>query len=145
MTSPHTPEDAEHLFDNEDGDDVIETTDIIETTDEEGVVHVFEKVSEIEVDAQDYALLIYRGQGEGAAENAASKVASEGDDDEDEVVVMRISYEDGLEVYEAIEDEEEFERVVAAIEDMDDEDDDSPIAIDLGELGKRLGGVESDN
>jgi hypothetical protein len=147
-TPPHNSEEDEtNLLEDEDGD-LIASTDIIETTDEEGVVHVFEKVSEVEVDGQEYALLIYRGQGEGAADvaNAAAKTASESeDDDEDEVVVMRISYEDGLEVYEAIEDEEEFERVVNAIEDMDDEDDDSPIAIDLGELGKRLGGVESDN
>jgi hypothetical protein len=137
--------DAGAMFEGEDGE-ILETTDIVETTDEEGVVHVFEKVSELEVDGQEYALLIYRGQGEEGSANASSKADSDSEDeDEDEVVVMKISYEDGAEVYEAIEDEEEFERVVAAIEEMDDEDDDSPIAIDLGDLGKRLGGIESDN
>jgi Protein of unknown function (DUF1292) len=137
--------DAGAMFEGEDGE-ILETTDIVETTDEDGVVHVFEKVSEIEVDGQEYALLIYRGQGEEGANNASAKAGPEADDeDEDEVVVMKISYEDGAEVYEAIEDEDEFERVVAAIEELDDEDDDSAVAIDLGELGKRLGGIESDN
>jgi uncharacterized protein YrzB (UPF0473 family) len=123
------------MFGDEDME-ILETTDIIETTDEDGQVHVFEKVSEVEVQGQEYALLIYRGQGESEETSPNGKAASESDPDEEEVVVMRISYEDGLEVYEAIEDEDEFERVVAAIEEMDDEDDDSPIAIDLGDFGK---------
>ncbi|MCE3234893.1 MAG: hypothetical protein K0Q50_1073 [Vampirovibrio sp.] len=102
-------------------------TDIIETTDEEGQVHIFEKVSELEVEGQEYALLIYKGSGE-QEESEASKES----DEEEEVVVMKISYEDGQEVYEAIEDEEEFERVVAFIENMDD--DDSEVSIDLGDF-----------
>ena len=102
-------------------------TDIIETTDEEGQVHIFEKVSELEVDGQEYALLIYKGSGE----QEGSEESKESDEDE-EVVVMKISYEDGQEVYEAIEDEEEFERVVAFIENMDD--DDSEVSIDLGDF-----------
>lgn len=103
---------------------------IIETTDEEGQVHVFEKLREIEVDGKEYALLIYRGEGEGETPDATE--ASESDEeDEGEVVVMRISYEeDNQEVYEAIEDEAEFEKVVAFIEGMDEED----FAIDLGEF-----------
>lgn len=104
-------------------------TDIIETTDEDGQVHVFEKVSELEVDGQEYALLIYKG-------NQPEEVEGEEDKEEDdsaegyeeEVVVMRISYEDGQEVYEAIEDEAEFEKVVAFIDNMEDEEG---IAIDL--------------
>lgn len=110
---------------NEPGENgMFEEVDIIETTDEDGKVHVFEKISELELDGQEYALLIYKGNGEDEAPEAA-----EGEDEE--VVVMRISYEDGMEVYEAIEDEAEFERVIAAIEELDDEDDDSPITIDL--------------
>lgn len=110
---------------NEPGENgMFEEVDIIETTDEDGKVHVFEKISELELDGQEYALLIYKGNGEGEAPEVA-----EGEDEE--VVVMRISHEDGLEVYEAIEDEAEFERVIAAIEELDDEDDDSPVTIDL--------------
>jgi hypothetical protein len=108
-------------------------TDIIETTDEEGQIHIFEKVSELEVDGQEYALLIYKGNSEG--ENEAAK--EEGY--EEEVVVMKISYEDGQEVFEAIEDEAEFERVVAYIDAM--EEDDSDVSIDLSEF---MGSMEED-
>lgn len=105
-------------------------TDIIETTDEDGQVHVFEKISELEVDGQDYALLIYKGNE--AEEGAEEKAESEEEGYEEEVVVMRITFEDGQEVYEAIEDEEEFEKVVAFIDNMDD--DESGIAINLGDF-----------
>jgi hypothetical protein len=113
---------------------VYNETDIIETTDEDGQVHIFEKVSELEVDGQEYALLIYKGN-----ESEEETDKEDGDDDaedgegyEEEVVVMRITYEDGQEVYEAIEDEAEFERVVAFIDDMDD--DETGVVIDLGDL-----------
>lgn len=111
-------------------------TDIIETTDEEGQVHIFEKVSELEVDGQEYALLIYKGSGD----KEESEEGTEGDDEEaeeEEVVVMKISYEDGQEVYEAIEDEEEFERVVAFIDSMED-DEDSEVSIDVGDFLSQL-------
>ncbi|WP_373533319.1 DUF1292 domain-containing protein [Vampirovibrio sp.] len=111
-------------------------TDIIETTDEDGQVHVFEKVSELEVDGQEYALLIYKGNQPDEADEAeegAEKDAVEGEEsEEEEVVVMRITYEDGQEVYEAIEDEEEFEKVVAFIDNMDDEE--AGVMIDLSEF-----------
>ena len=104
-------------------------TDIIETTDEEGTVHVFEKIQELEIDGQDYALLIYKGN-----EYEADSEESEGAEDEEgydeEVVVMRITQEDGEEVFEAIEDEAEFERVVAFIENLEDDD----IAIDVSDF-----------
>ena len=109
---------------------VYNETDIIETTDEDGQVHVFEKVSELEVDGQEYALLIYKGnESEEEKEGDEESEDGEGEGYEEEVVVMRISYEDGQEVYEAIEDEAEFERVVAFIDDMDD--DEMGISIDL--------------
>jgi hypothetical protein len=113
---------------------VYNETDIIETTDEEGQVHIFEKVSELEVDGQEYALLIYKG-------NSYDAEGEEKKDEgyEEEVVVMKISYEDGQEVFEAIEDEAEFERVVAYIDTL--EDDDSDVAIDLSDF---MGGLEED-
>lgn len=104
-------------------------TDIIETTDEDGTVHVFEKIQELEVEGQDYALLIYKG-------NEYKEDTPE--DEDEEVVVMRLSYEDGQEVFEAIEDEEEFERVVTYIENMD-EDEESEISIDLGDFLAQMG------
>jgi hypothetical protein len=93
-------------------------TDIIETTDEDGQVHIFEKISELEVDGQEYALLIYKGN---SYDGETDEKKDEGY--EEEVVVMKISYEDGQEVFEAIEDE------------------DSEVSIDLSEFM----GIEEDS
>ncbi len=106
--------------------DIFEETDIIETTDEEGQVHIFEKISELEIEGQEYALLIYKGNS--VDEEAAEKSEEEGY--EEEVVVMKISYEDGQEVFEAIEDEDEFNKVVAFIDTLEDEDGDSAIDVE---------------
>ena len=106
--------------------DIFEETDLIETTDEEGQVHIFEKISELEIDGQEYALLIYKGNS--VDEEAAEKSEEEGY--EEEVVVMKISYEDGQEVYEAIEDEDEFNKVVAFIDTLEDEDGESAIDVE---------------
>jgi uncharacterized protein YrzB (UPF0473 family) len=107
--------------------DLQDSLDIIETTDENGQVHIFERVDEIEVDGRPYALLVYRG--------AEGESQPEGHDEE--VVVMRVSQDpDGTDVFEQIEDEAEFEKVLKFIEAMDDgefeivddEDDTQPSA-----------------
>jgi hypothetical protein len=90
---------------------------IVETTDDEGQVHLFEKVDEFELEGQQYALLIYLGSGDEEEEGK-----EEGYDEE--IVVMRVSRDTDGEVYEAIEDEAEFERVVQFIEEMDEEEED---------------------
>jgi hypothetical protein len=96
--------------------------DWIETTDEHGDVHFFEKIDEIEFEGQQYALLIYQGRG---SEEGGPKQPEEGEEGyEEEIVVMKISYEDDAEVFEAIEDEDEFERVVQYIEKLADEAED---------------------
>jgi uncharacterized protein YrzB (UPF0473 family) len=93
--------------------DMQDQLDIIETTDEEGKVHIFERVDEIEIEGRPYALLVYRG--------SEGEEPPEGHDEE--VVVMRISQDpDGTDVFEQIEDEAEFERVISFIEAMDDSD-----------------------
>ena len=105
------------------------TPDIITTEDEEGKIHQFEKVDELEVDGQKYALLIYLGSGDSleTIEKEADEDASD-DDDEDgydeEVVVMKVTMDGEAEVYEAIEDEDEFEKVVQYIESLEDVDED---------------------
>jgi len=105
-------------------------TDIIETTDEDGQVHIFEKVRELEIEGQEYALLIYKGNEHEEGAEPKDPKGEEGYDEE--VVVMRITYEGDEEVFEAIEDEEEFERVVAFIETMEDDDDE--ITIDVSQF-----------
>jgi len=102
-------------------------TELVETTDEEGVTHYFEKIEEFECDAKPYALLIYRGTSDEDGE-----VDEEGGFDE-EYVVMRVVQEgDGELAYEYIDDEDEFKKAIAHLEaldydfdtDDDDEDDD---------------------
>lgn len=102
--------------------------DVIETTDEEGNVHIFEKVDEYEFDGKTYALLVYQGgdadddeEAEGGHQHGpgcSHGSAEEGDDEgyDEEIVVMRIGYEGGEQIFEAIDDEDEFQRVVAYIE-----------------------------
>lgn len=107
------------------------SADLIETTDEEGNVHVFEKVDEYEFEGRRYALLIYQGGEDEAAEENEEELESangngNGEGYDEEVVVMRIVQEEDGDVFEAIEDEAEFERVVQFIEQAgaDDEDND---------------------
>jgi hypothetical protein len=100
-------------------------SDIVETTDEDGQVHIFEKIDEYELDGKRYALLIYQG---GEEDEEKEESAEEGY--EEEVVVMRVVHEPDGDVFEAIEDEAEFERVVKYIEEAGAEDDD-----ELGGLG----------
>lgn len=104
-------------------------SDFIETTDEEGNVHVFEKIDEYEVEGELYALLIYQpGDDKNASPNGShphepedEEDDEEEDDDEggydEEVIIMKITKDDdGAQVFEAIDDEEEFQRVVKFIE-----------------------------
>ena len=106
----------------------------VETTDEDGTVHYFEKVEEFEVEGKDYALLIYQGteedqEEEDQEEEDGDDAKADGEDDEDEAgfdeeyVVMRITHEDDGDVYEQIDDEAEFQKVVAVLEAMDYEFD----------------------
>ena len=104
---------------------------IITTSDDEGAVHLFEKIQDLEVDGKPYALMVYLGKEEDLdKDEIAARADAEGYDEE--VVVMKVSVEDGAEVYEAVEDEAEFEKVVAQIETLMSEEDE--LVIDLEEL-----------
>ena len=83
---------------------------IIETVDENGNKVSFELLDIVTVDDVEYALLL------------PSEPAD--DDDENEVLVMRLK-KDGEEfTFEAIEDDEEFDKVAQYIEEVEDEIDD---------------------
>jgi hypothetical protein len=93
-------------------------TKIIKTEDENGNVFNFELIDIIEVDGQEYGLLVMvEEEGE----------AAEGGDDEEveeEVVLMRLnSSEDGY-TFETIEDDKEFEKVISQLEFDEEEDED---------------------
>ncbi len=89
-----------------------ETENLITLQDEEGNEHEFAVVDIIEVDGREYALLMPNeaedGEGEGEAD--------------DSVLVLR--FEDDTLVM--IEDEEEFNRVVAYLEEMGEEEEETP-------------------
>ena len=82
---------------------------IIETVDENGNKVSFELLDIVTVDDVEYALLL------------PSEPTEE--DDENEVLVMRLK-KDGEEfTFEAIEDDEEFDKVAQYIEEIEDEID----------------------
>ena len=80
---------------------------IIETIDENGNVIKFELFDIVEVDEQEYALLLPVDE----------------EEESTEVVLMRLSKEGEEYLFETIEDDEEFEKVAAYVESMEDEDE----------------------
>lgn len=75
-------------------------TEILTLVDDDGVEHEFELVDSEEVDGTRYVALVpVFGDGEDLLEDSG------------ELVVLRVVEEDGEEFLEAIEDEEEFDRM----------------------------------
>lgn len=86
-----------------------EEKQIIETIDEDGNVINFELFDIVEVDDQEYALLL---------------PADEEEDSEDsELVLMRLTKDGEDYLFETIEDEDEFNKVEEYIKTMEDEED----------------------
>ena len=79
---------------------------IIETVDENGKVVRFELFDVVEVDEQEYALLL--------------PVEAE---ENDELVLMRLTKDGEEYLFETIEDDEEFDKVATYVENMDDEEE----------------------
>lgn len=86
---------------------------LIKTVDENGKEHNFELIDVVNVDEQEYGLLVYVD-------------AEEKSEEEEEVVIMKLYKENDEYTFETIEDDEEFNRVVDAIsydEEFGDEDE----------------------
>ncbi len=81
---------------------------IIETMTEDGEVVQFRLFDIIEFEEKEYALLL--------------PVETEDGDDEDEIVLMRLTKEDDDYLFETIDDDDEFDRVSEYIESIDDEE-----------------------
>ncbi|HNW25964.1 MAG TPA: DUF1292 domain-containing protein [Candidatus Gastranaerophilaceae bacterium] len=79
---------------------------IIETIDEEGKIIKFELFDIVEFEDKEYALLL-------PAQNPK---------DDDEVVLMRLKQDGEDYLFEAIESDEEFDKVAEFIESLDVED-----------------------
>ncbi len=86
-----------------------EERQLIETVDEDGNVINFELFDIVEVDNQEYALLL---------------PADEEEDSEDsEIVLMRLTKDGEDYLFETIEDDEEFNKVEEYIKTLEDEED----------------------
>ena len=84
-----------------------EEKQIIETIDENGEVVNFELFDIVEVEEKEYALLL----------------PTDSDEDNDEVILMRLTKEGEDYLFEAIEDDAEFDRVSEYIENLADMDE----------------------
>lgn len=82
-----------------------EEDQLIETVDENGNVVKFELYDIVEVDEQEYALLL-----------------PVGDDENDEVVLMKLTKDGEEYLFETIDDDEEFDKVANYVESMDEEE-----------------------
>ena len=82
---------------------------LIETIDEEGNIINFELIDIIDMDGQEYGLLLPK----------------ENDDPEEEkeVVLMRLTKEGEEYIFEMIEDDDEFNKVVDYIDSLEDTSD----------------------
>ena len=86
-----------------------ENEQLIETVDENGNVITFELFDIVEVDEQEYALLL--------------PTESEAGED-DEIVLMRLTKDGEDYIFETIDDDAEFEKVAAYVESLEDEIED---------------------
>lgn len=94
---------------------------IIQTEDEEGNLHNFELIDIVEVDNQEYGILLYVDE---------EDIKEESEDDEQELAIMRLVKDGEGYIFETIENEAEFEKVSAFVEaelnaelDEDDEEE----------------------
>ncbi len=86
-----------------------ENDQLIETVDENGNVITFELFDIVEVDEQEYALLLPTDAQAG---------------EEDELVLMRLTKDGEDYLFETIDDDEEFNKVAEYVENLADEEDD---------------------
>lgn len=88
-------------------------SNIIRTEDENGEMQSFELVDVFQCNDKDYAALI-----------RVNEDGSEIEDEEQELILMRLIEEEDSYTFEEIEDDKEFEEVVEAFEnEVDDEED----------------------
>jgi uncharacterized protein YrzB (UPF0473 family) len=88
--------------------DVQEEKQFIETVDEDGNIVNFELFDIVEFEEKEYALLL--------------PAESKEEDEYDELVLMKLTKDGEEYLFEAIEDDEEFDKVAEYIENLDDEE-----------------------
>ena len=80
--------------------------DIVRVVDEDGTEHIFEELDRIETDDARYVALL-------PVYDEAEEIL----DDDGELIILRVTEEDGETYLEPIEDDEEFNRIGAAFEE----------------------------
>ena len=88
-----------------------EENKLIETVDEDGNVITFELYDIVEVDEQEYALLLPTEE-------------EDTDSDEGEIVIMRLTKDGEDYIFETIDEDDEFNKVAAYVESLNYEEDD---------------------
>lgn len=83
---------------------------LIETVDEDGNVITFELYDIVEVDEQEYALLLPTDE-------------ELNDSDEAEIVIMRLTKDGEDYIFETIDDDAEFNKVASYVESLANEED----------------------
>jgi uncharacterized protein YrzB (UPF0473 family) len=106
---------AEHEHAHTDGAEMEETEALFVTlTDEDGEEETFQLVQTVEVDGRQYGVLV-------SAEADMDETGADGEADEDEegdILILRVTQENGEEYFEEIEDDAEFQKVVKHLESM---------------------------
>ena len=80
--------------------------DIVSVVDEDGTEYIFEELDRIETDDARYVALL-------PVYDEAEEIL----DDDGELIILRVTEEDGETYLEPIEDDEEFNRIGAAFEE----------------------------
>lgn len=80
--------------------------DIVSVVDEDGTEHIFEELDRIETDNARYVALL-------PVYDEAEEIL----EDDGELIILRVTEEDGETYLEPIEDDEEFNRIGAAFEE----------------------------
>jgi uncharacterized protein YrzB (UPF0473 family) len=102
--------DNEEIFDDEE-------FPILVLVDEDGEEHEFELLAELEIEDQSYRVLIPAAEEEEIDED-------EDEDEEVEVVILKVVYdEEGNEFLADIEDDEEWEKVADAWQELADNEE----------------------
>lgn len=86
--------------------DIEDKDNLVETVDEDGNVINFRLFDIIEFENKEYALLL----------------PADGDEEDDEIVIMKLVKEDEEYSFETIDDDDEFDRVSAYLEELGEEE-----------------------
>jgi uncharacterized protein YrzB (UPF0473 family) len=97
----------------DDAQELSETEVVFVTlTDDEGNEEEFQLIQTVELDGHKYGVLVSAEADVDETKNGAA----EDDEDEDDILILRMAEEEGEEYFEEIEDDAEFQKVVAHLE-----------------------------